>query len=59
MKAFEEWYKRFLPGKRVVSPSDGWRAALEWVQRTVKELDEQDAPICMGDVIKYELEESQ
>ncbi len=33
-----------------------FRAALEWTLRTAKELDEQDAPICMQEVIESELE---
>jgi len=35
---------------------EGWRAALEWTLKTAKELDEQDIPIDMGDVIRQELE---
>lgn len=73
MKAFEEWWDNdeivnnaFAAAAETVrfNASDDetkgyavWRAALKWVQRTVKELDEQDAPICMGDVIKHELED--
>ena len=33
----------------------GWKAALEWVLKTSKELEETDAPIDMGDVIEMEL----
>ena len=34
-----------------------WKAALKWALKTAKELDEQDAPISMNDVIKAELEQ--
>ena len=65
MKAFEKWQEEriikilthldnlftFKAGEK-----EGWRAALEWTLRMSKELDEQDAPISMQEVIEQELE---
>ncbi|KKM80087.1 hypothetical protein LCGC14_1343460 [marine sediment metagenome] len=59
MKTFEEYAegKWYCEGDHAYEDNEiTWRAALKWVQKTAKELVEQDAPICMGDVIKHELE---
>ena len=61
MKAFE---KHLAKDHHYVRPTSfdaeimrqEWRAALEWALVTSKELDEQDAPISMQEVIEQELE---
>jgi hypothetical protein len=58
MEAFEKTWKERgggICGKQGAKVY--WRLALEWTIRTAKELDEQDAPICMFDVIRQELKE--
>lgn len=64
MKMFEKWYNELSMREDEVdftiptyeSYKRGWKAALEWTLETAKELNEQDAPISMNDVIKAELE---
>lgn len=66
MKAFEKWDDHWCPKmqcelKRVKCQDckdlrkAGFRTALEWVLKTEKELEEQDAPIGMREVIEQEL----
>lgn len=63
MKAFEKWWEASGRNKRGVWEFKWlgklvWRACVEWVQQTAKKLDEEDAPIGMDDVLKYELEDN-
>ena len=68
MKAFEKWDKKEYPlppcyergpiGRAMLAQrKHTWRAALKWTVKTSKELDEQDAPISMQEVIEQELED--
>ena len=64
MKAWEKEFKRWLeahPGRYTVPAlkmgfDGGWRAGLEWTLKTAEELEEQDVPIGMQEVIEQELE---
>lgn len=58
MKEFEDWFAEQMPAAAPfthISCKQTWRAALEWVLKTERELDIQDAPIGMREVIKKEL----
>ncbi len=61
MKAFDEWFEcyqsRDIRDGVFDIGAEAWRAALEWTLETAKELDKQDAPICMNDIIEQELRE--
>ena len=57
MKAFKKWFNR-SSWLEVRACEAGWRAALEWVLTTAQELNDQDAPIGMEEVIEQELKEN-
>ena len=60
MEAFKAHIKKEYPyinsGDKICA-WDIWRATLEWTLKTAEELVEQDAPICMREVIEQELKE--
>ena len=62
MKAFDKYYQDSDDsvctkcGAGFIPARDVWRKALEWTLKTEKELEEQDAPIGMREVIEQELE---
>lgn len=53
----KQWKKQNIYNSHTVSNvyRNGWRSALEWALKIAKELDKQDASICMNDVINQEL----
>jgi hypothetical protein len=60
MKAFDKWFKKNKPYE-VYSCMDmaekAWRAALEWYQDTMDEIEKRDLPLHGREVIEQELEE--
>ena len=55
MEAFEKWIATKCGICCKQGREAGWRAALKWTLKTEKELEEQDVPISMRDVIEKEL----